>query len=106
MEWRTWSSRVFVSRAPTHSHAQTCLALGLKVDDRSLAARQYIIDRLRFRKHRMRPSDKSILMENVKPFELQCTKHVTLALLKSEIEASCVLKKYISECIYVYIYTA
>lgn len=32
-------------------------------------------------------SDKSILMENVKPFELQCTKHVTLALLKYEIEA-------------------
>lgn len=50
--------------------------------------------------------DKSILMETVKPFfELQCTKHVNTCALKFEIEASHVLKKYLRECIYVYIYT-
>lgn len=49
--------------------------------------------------------DKSILMENVKPFWTSMYKAGNTCTLKFEIEASHVLKKYLSEyiCIYLHI---
>lgn len=49
--------------------------------------------------------DKSILMENVKHFWTSMYKADNIWMLKSETEASHVLKKYLIDCISVYIYT-
>lgn len=48
---------------------------------------------------------KFILMENVKPLLTSMYKAWNTCTLKFKIEASHILKKYLSQCIYVYIYT-